>query len=175
MDGDGPASLGDVGEDVVKDRVGNVGDGVMSLRATKQHQKSRRKKAERSSLHVFWKCFLQVLCRLVPNMSQNYASRVPKCIKSDREGGLVAFGALVSFWTSKKCPPRILFGSSWAPLGRFGLPCWRPLDFEGVPKSTFFAQNSDCVKYKRSPQKINTRIWDPTLMQKIEVSEERTL
>ena len=24
------------------------------------------------------------------------------------------------------------------PFGRFGVPCWRPLDFEGVPKSKLF-------------------------------------
>ena len=28
-----------------------------------------------------------------------------------------------------------------APLGRFGVPFWRPLDFEGVPKSVVFVQD----------------------------------
>ena len=51
---------------------------------------------------------------------------MPKCIQNGREeskdaktiqkGGLVAIRALVGFWTSKKRPPRILWGRPFGDL-----------------------------------------------------------
>ena len=37
-----------------------------------------------------------------------------------------------------------------APLGRFVVPFWRPLDFEGVPKSTHFRTNQNKIRKMRS-------------------------
>ena len=40
------------------------------------------------------------------------------------------------------------FGATWVPFGRFGVPFWRPLDFEGVPNPQLL-YNID-INYQKS-------------------------
>ena len=73
--------------------------------------------------------------RSVPNIIKTKAWRVPTCITNHSEEGLVAFGGPLGCWSLPgpfKSECIMLFESLLAPLGGFGMPFWRSLDFEGV-------------------------------------------
>ena len=65
----------------------------------------------------------------------------------------------------RKFSQKDVLGSILVPLGRFGDTCWRPLDFEGIPKSTFFLIN---IKWKMMSKKGGSKNNNFSLIQKWE-------
>ena len=72
-------------------------------------------------------------CQKCPNIIKTVVWRVAKCIKSNAKDVIGAPSALVGSSISS----RVLF---WV---------WRPLDFEGVPKVTFFWENQHRMRKEK--------------------------
>ena len=81
-------------------------------------------------------------CQGSMKIIRNWAWKAPQIIK---KWDLVAFrGGLGNRSVSGTVPGgvhHLSFGTLLAPLGGFRAPFWRPLDFEGVPKSIIFVQD----------------------------------